>query len=399
VGLYTGVKAAYLSTTFATRVEERNLIYLGPLLIVGTAVWICAQRRWLPGTLIAWAFTAWLVLYYGYQLDYPYFEAPGFGVATLANRAWHWDQPTIRIGLAVACAVLLAVILAPARVRRPVVLLAVAATFTWMLTGQIESSRGAAIQSQTYADNMVQPLNWIDRATQGHDVTYLGQDISSGEALGVNLMEFWNRSVKHVWSLDGSAPGPGPTLTPDLQNRFGALTHDPGFQYVVSPTGINIVGPTVASKRGVVLRRIDSHPWMIQETLYKVTNDGWISAYKPTETAFGRFAYFGPERAPGTVHVTVGRAGFCPDSAPSAHVTVQIGPAALDEQHAPYVARAQKTERFTLPNCTSRSISVTATPPVAVQVSAFPTFVPRHYGIGDDRNLGAQVGFSFSPKR
>ena len=78
--LYTAVKAAYLSTVFATRVEERNLIYLGA----------AADRRHgrlalrepaagFPGALAALAFTAWLVLHYGYQLDYPYFEAPGYG--------------------------------------------------------------------------------------------------------------------------------------------------------------------------------------------------------------------------------------------------------------------------------------------------------------------------------
>ena len=33
--LYTAVKAAYLSTVFATLTEERNLIYLSPLLLVG----------------------------------------------------------------------------------------------------------------------------------------------------------------------------------------------------------------------------------------------------------------------------------------------------------------------------------------------------------------------------
>ena len=36
-GLYTAAKAAYLSTVFATRVEERNLIYLCPLLFIATA--------------------------------------------------------------------------------------------------------------------------------------------------------------------------------------------------------------------------------------------------------------------------------------------------------------------------------------------------------------------------
>ena len=31
-GVYTGVKSAYLSTVFATRVEERNFIFVAPLL-------------------------------------------------------------------------------------------------------------------------------------------------------------------------------------------------------------------------------------------------------------------------------------------------------------------------------------------------------------------------------
>ena len=44
IGLH-GVKAAYLSTVFATRVEERNMIYLGPLLIVGCAVYFTSRRH------------------------------------------------------------------------------------------------------------------------------------------------------------------------------------------------------------------------------------------------------------------------------------------------------------------------------------------------------------------
>ena len=90
------MKAAYLSTVFATRVEERNMIYLGPLLIVGGRL-LHVAPRWLPGSsLAARGFVAWLVPAYGYQLDYPYFEAPGYGIAAMANRSWHWDQPTIR---------------------------------------------------------------------------------------------------------------------------------------------------------------------------------------------------------------------------------------------------------------------------------------------------------------
>jgi hypothetical protein len=35
---------------------------------------------------------------------------------------------------------------------------------------------------------------------------------------------------------------------------------------------------------------------------------------------------------------------------------------------------------------------------VAVVVTADPTFRPSDYGISDSRELGAQVGFSFTPK-
>jgi hypothetical protein len=42
-GLYTAVKAAYLSTVFSTVVEERILIYLAPLLFVATG--LAFQRR------------------------------------------------------------------------------------------------------------------------------------------------------------------------------------------------------------------------------------------------------------------------------------------------------------------------------------------------------------------
>ena len=230
--LYTAVKAAYLSTVFATRVEERNLIYLGPLLIVGTVVWFCS-RPWLPGALAALAFTSWLVLYYGYQLGYPYFEAPGYGVATMANREWSWDQPTIRVGFTIACLVILGVVVVfcsrriSTRVKHAVLLVAGAATLAWMLAGEITSSRGAGVQSKIEAQNLSQPFDWIDQATQRKGTTFIGQDISSGQALGVNLLEFWNRSVKHIASLDGSAPGPGPVITPGsgqpLRQLAGAI--------------------------------------------------------------------------------------------------------------------------------------------------------------------------------
>ena len=44
LGLYTAVKAAYLSTIVATLTEERNLIYLSPLMLIGTALVFQSRR-------------------------------------------------------------------------------------------------------------------------------------------------------------------------------------------------------------------------------------------------------------------------------------------------------------------------------------------------------------------
>jgi hypothetical protein len=402
VWMYTGVKAAYLSTVFATRVEERNLIYLGPLFIVGAAVWLASNHKWLPGALAALAFTAWLVIHYGYQLDYPYFEAPGYGIATMANRAWHWNQPTIRVGLVVACLVLLAFVLSwsarvPARVQRVTIVLATALALTWMLAGEITSSRGSAVTSKSYVAPLPKPLDWVDQATQRKGTTFIGQSISSGDALGVNLLEFWNRSVKNIWSLDGSAPGPGPTLTPDLSDRYGTLSHDPGLPYVLATDGVNLIGPVVASSTGLTLRLIQHHPWRLHDAEYGVSGDGWISGSKDIPFADGTYAYFGPETKPGTLSISVGRKGFCATGAPGTRVTVQVGSVALNEQKAPYVAHASWVKKFLLHNCEQKVLTVTVAPPLAVHVHASSTVQPIDYGATDPRMLGAQVGFSFKP--
>ena len=83
--------------------------------------------------------------------------------------------------------------------------------------------------------------------------------------------------MKHIWSLDGTAPGPGPTLTPDLRDRYGTLSHDPGLEYVVATDRVNLIGPIVASQPGLTLRRIQHHPWRLHDTELGVSDDGWIS--------------------------------------------------------------------------------------------------------------------------
>jgi hypothetical protein len=391
VSAYTGVKAAYLSTVFATRVEERNMIYLGPLLIVGSAVYFTSRRIWLPGLLVAAGFVTWLVTAYGYQLDYPYFEAPGYGIAAMTNRSWHWDQPTIRTWMYVACAAFFVVALLPRIPRVPLrawqgaagaaALVAVA----WALTGEITSARGSNASANALIGNLPKPLDWVDVAADRKPVTFFGENV--GDANGVWLLEFWNKTIVHDWTLDASAPRPDPTITPDVKSTDGRMYPDPGTDYVVTSGGVTVKGTLVDSRPGLVLQRI-THPWRLEEALSGRLGDGWIGAD-------AQFSRLGTGR--GTVTVSASRVGFCNQSAPKTHVTIRLGTAALNQQQKPVLGQIIVTRRRILANCDQWAETLPARVPFVVTVHVSPTVRPSDYGTSDARDLGAQVGWTFTP--
>jgi hypothetical protein len=391
-GTYTGVKAAYLSTIFGTYVEERNLIYLSPLLITGAVVYFSARRPSLVAVLLATLFAGWLVLAYGYQLGFPYFEAPGYGITAMANRAFRWDQHMIRYALAATLLVSLAIALLPffrraAPYRRQALAVVSLGVAAWMLAGEVTSARGSESSAKQLAAHLPQPLDWIDHLDGGNGVTYLGQHV--GTDIGVNLTEFWNHTIEHIWTLDGTAPGPGPTLTPDLAAPDGTLRFDPGTDYVLTDNGVRMIGTTIETQGSLSLVRI-AHPWRLKDSYYGRESDAWIGND-------GTYAYFGPERA-GTLRLDLSRAGFCPTNGPTTPVTVRVGPVALNEQRAPVVAHPTLTRRFVLRSCADVPLHLNVRPPVAVTVHVDKLVRLSDYGISDSRQVGAQFGASFTPR-
>jgi hypothetical protein len=394
-GLYTAVKAAFLSTVFATRVEERNLIYLGPLILVAATVYFSARRPSAAALAAATAFVGWLVLGYGYELDYPYFEAPGYGIVTMANRSFSWDQPTIRFALAIAFVCAAAVAALPFlrrghRTRRAVIAVAALAVAAWSLTGVITSARGSQAGADAFVAHLPQPLDWVDRLTNGQSVTYLGQALGSNYDFGLGLTEFWNRSVDNVWTLDGSSPGPGPGLTPDLADVDGHLRYDPGGDYVLEDNGVKLIGKPVESQGSLTLVRID-HPWRLSETYYLREPDGWIGSD-------GGYAYFGPVKR-GTLHVEVSRAGFCNASVAPTPVTVRVGPPALNQQRAAVVRRPTFVRHVLVHSCEAVPLEFPVRPPVAVRVHVGKLVRPADYGASESRELGVQFSATVTPKR
>ena len=233
-GLYTALKSAYLSTQFATRVEERNLIYVAPLLFVGTALVLERRRVNLWALAAAGAYALYLVGFALYQVvgsPYEmgiqlYSDSLGFSILQQANRYIGLDTTDARIVLIGATIVGGAALLAPMFLRRRERLAAALTAslavliLAWSVTGEIGAAAGTVSISRSSAGTLRHPFSWIDAVTGGSPTLYMGQGETDPNP--ENLVEFWNRSIVTVSSLDGSVGGPGPSGGPNLGSS-GAL--------------------------------------------------------------------------------------------------------------------------------------------------------------------------------
>jgi hypothetical protein len=406
-GTYTAVKAAYLSTTFATRVEERNLIYLVPLVFVGTALWFDRPRlRWIP-LAAAVGFVAYLIVATPYQLTtVPAVDAPGVAIAQMANRNLSFAHGGVEWALIVTLALSVALLLAPRllAVRRPSWTTgALAATavlvLAWCLAGQISVATYSNDTSQAYIANYPRPLTWLDDITHGKPTLYLGQHLDSGADIGLWLTEFWNRSLRYVWSVDGSAPGPGPTLTPNVANDTGRLDPSPDVRYAMVEKGIELDGKVVARRGRWIIYEV-RRPLRYVHTQTGVFNDGQTGCSllpcPEADSAYNQFSTSGDR--PGYMVVDVSRLSACGAPVPPAGVRVTLGTLIRGADKEPHIGRVIAIRRWTLRIGTARRFVIrTPKPPFRVEVRIAPTFSPLGFGASDQRQLGGQVGFRFSP--
>jgi hypothetical protein len=398
---YTAVKAAYISTVFSTLTEERNLIYLSPIVFAATALALERPRLRLWPVAAAAALAAYVLVGTDYKMDvHLYNDAPGLAILQSANRNLGLTPHGARIVLLAVLAGSVAVLLAP-RVRRvPVRPLLVGAAFfvlAWNVTGQMAAASASRNFSDELLQNYPRPLNWLDQADHGHTAMYLGQQIT--DANGLWLLEFWNKSLHYVWSLDGTAKGPGPTLSPDLLALDGQITTVPGIRYVVTDPGIDLVGKQV----GHVVHRGGgaaqewrlyqiAPPLRLVDAVGGIYADGWTgkdSSYSRYRTPGGR---------PGSVMVTISRAAWNGPS-PTGHVTIRVGPLAIKDKQ-PALASVTQIRRWKVESGLERSFVIpTPKPPFRVEVLISPIFVPAQQDPRSTelRQFGAQVSFDFQP--
>jgi hypothetical protein len=199
------------------------------------------------------------------------------------------------------------------------------------------------------------------------------------------LTEFWNRSIKHVESLDGSAPGPGPAPTPNVLNATGTLTGDTGDPYVLTDNGVALQAPLVAHWGQLKLYR-PAGAWKLLDAVQQVYPDGWAPGWCG-------YTYFKPGQH-GTLLIGLSRAGFN-GKAPVGHAQITVGTVRIDSNQQPAFAHVFLRRRALVRNGRSQVVRIrVAHTPVRVEIRISPTFHPSP---SDQRNLGAQVFFKFQP--
>jgi hypothetical protein len=400
--MYTAVKAAYLSLVFATRVEERNLIYIAPLLFVGTA--LVLERRavnlWALGASTAYCLYAALgvPLFIGGGL---YSDALGLAVFQQANRYFLFSAGDARWIIVTVVVVGIALVLAARLVLRnglgrTAAVVAGAGILAWCFTAEIAAAAGGITVSRDIRPSLGRPFTWVDDGTHLQPTLYLAQGVTDQNPEW--LLEFWNRSITTVSSLDGSVGGPGPAGAPNLTRRgqlyWTATPADPGklFAYAVEDWPcIDFAGTRVATHfyRGgsAVARQWRlvrlTQPNRLRAACIGVYGDGWSG---PNDSTYFRFL----GRRPGWLRITLSRGGFRPTK-----VDVETATIATKER-SPIVGRILSHRSATIP--TDKQVTLwirTPAHPVAVHVVVDDKIVPSQIDptSHDVRTLGAIVNY------
>ena len=398
---YVAVKGTFQAATFEERIEERNLLYIAPLLTIALAHFAATRQIRVWTLALAAALTAWSIDSLSLNLAGLEGDAPGLAILS----RWHDDY---ELGVTSAHKILYGLIALSVLVGLTPLLLRQRRLATWIVVGAFVLSIGwstwAETAAATYSNNfsdlfyngLPKPLNWVDEATGRKSAVYIGQKIADPN--GIWSMEFWNRSVRRVWSLDGTAPGPGPVLTPDLIATDGRLDGDPGYEYAVIDTGLAIAGTPVATQGVTKVVRI-AKPLRLQKSLAGVFSDGWIGSKVPTDRVIADYNQFDAPKKPGVVDVTLSRKAFCGPHAPG-HVLIEVGTIALGQQKNGILGRTTQARGWTIDSCAERTFPI-ATPggPFHVRVTVMPPFQPSAVDPKnfEQRYFGARLGIAFQP--
>ena len=267
VSFWLLLEVGTFASQYSQRIEERNLFYLAPLFVIALLAWIeRGQPKPPSATVVAVLFAAALpgaipflsLLNINSQSD-----TIGLQPWWFLGDAWAGRTSVAMVAVLLSVALGAAFLWLPRRYA-PVLPVLVALGFlaTWLPVEQWQHSF-PRLSKSAYAQGIAARKSWIDRAVgQNADVAVLW---SGGNRYGVWQNEFWNRSIRRVYSLGSTMSGGLPATvvsigaadraTGILRDRKGHELLDP---YVLTSSGVTLVGRRVAADpaKKLVLYRV-----------------------------------------------------------------------------------------------------------------------------------------------
>ncbi len=259
------LEVGVFASRYSLRIEERNLFYLAPLLLIALFAWIERGQPRPPRAAVVAAGVAVAL-----PAAIPFLALLNITAQsdTLGLQPWWYlgDALTGRASIS-AVVVLLSLALGAAflwlpRRYAPVLpaLVALGFLFTWL---PLELWTHSFPRLATSSFNQgISPgyRGWIDRAVGPN--AQVGVIWAGGNDLAVWENEFWNRSVSRVYDLGTPLPGGMPSTpvhveqtTGILRGRHGETVEQP---YVLAPTGVDVLGTRIAAdpNKNLVLYRV-----------------------------------------------------------------------------------------------------------------------------------------------
>jgi hypothetical protein len=382
------VQAGAFASQFIQRIEERNMIYVEPVLVLALILWL-ARGAPRPPRLTAAALVVPAALLTAIPFERLFNVSifsdttallPLLRVSALVEGGTDGMRVLLVLG---ALAVCVFAAVAPTRVLI-VGSLAGIALFLGVSTRMVVGSQ----QSQAVASRAsagVSDLQWIDeRIPEGRTAALVFTPELSADGHAAWQTEIWNRSVQRVVYLGardfGGFPGFDASVGPtgELVSATGSAATAPNVDYVVAPPNVQVAGTRVESAGRFVLTRA-SRPLRLSENRDGVYFDGWTGP----DATYTRYV-----KGARAVRVDLSRAGWVGEDVPGA-VRVELVKEDNVLSRRAWVAHTglAKSFRFRAPPA-----------PFSIRIHVEPTFSPSQFGFADVRQLGVQSSFTVIPR-
>jgi len=282
LGVWLVLEVGVFASRFSGRIEERNLFYLVPLMLIALLAWI---ERGQPRPPRATVFGALAAVALVGAIPFTHLLNENAESDTPFLQPWWWlgsnwtGKATVTVVASVTALALAALFLwLPARFAPwlPAVV-AVGFVLTWL---PLEASpTGFPQQSVHFYDaGIAAGTSWVDAITGPNaDVAVLW---SGGDTNRIWQNEFWNRSIRRVYGVDQDLPGGMPqervSLKRGTNDLVGANGEPVEAQYVLADSRLTVQGEKVGGDDAhqLVLYRVDG-PLRLQRRVTGWYDDFW----------------------------------------------------------------------------------------------------------------------------